>query len=151
MASGFTNRGKYLVLGYWVRNQTVPTNYYVLLATDAATPTVDTNLVSDLTEVSTGQGYTAGGYQLTPGSTDFDTWTEDDTNDRALIQCKDIVWTASGGTLPASDSARWAVLTDDDATPADRQIYVYWDLVSNRQVSDTQALTLQDCEARLTE
>lgn len=150
MASFITNRGKYSVLLWSFRAGTIPTNYYLALLDDDTTPTVDTNLMSDVTEVGAGNGYTSGGTSLTPGATDFDVITEDDTNDRGLIQLKDIVFTASGGNLPASGTgARWAALTDDNVTVSSREIYTVWDLVSNRTVSDGQALTLQDCEMRL--
>lgn len=149
--AGWTNRGKVRNLGMWLRGVTLPTNVYVILFTSATAPGADTNTVGDHTQVSTGNGYTDGGYQLDLNSTDFDVLTEDDTNDRALIQIKDVVWTASTGTLPASDSARYAGLTDDNATVASREVYAYWDLSSDRQVSDGQTLTLQDLELRLTE
>ena len=152
MSSGWTNRGKYNTLGVRYRGETNPTNFYLLLATSATAPDVDTNVVSDLTQITAGNGYTSGGFQLTPGATDYDVWTEDDTNDRALVQMKDIVWTASGGPIPTSGGdARWAVHTDDNATPANREIDQYFDLVSDRSVSDGQTLTLQDCEIRPTE
>lgn len=151
MANVATNRGKYLLLGQRYRAVAAPTNLYVLLATSAATPTADTNLVSDLTQIATGNGYSDGGYQLTPGSTDFDVYTEDDTNDYAFVQLKDVVWTASGGSIPASgNGARWAVLTTDEGTVANRQIEVAWDLSSDRTVSSGQTLTLQNAELRLT-
>src|SRR5690606_19283105 len=112
----------------------------------------DTDTLDDLDEIAAGNGYTSGGIQINRDSTDFDTWTEDDVNDRAIIQLKDLVWTASGGTLPASgNGARYAVLTDDDETVADREVYAFWDLGSERTVSDGQTLTLQDLELRLTE
>jgi len=152
MASGFTNRGKYQVIGFWMRGATIPTNFYVALATDAATPDADTNTFGQLTEITAGNGYTTGGYQITLDATGVDVWSEDDTNDRALFQLADVVWTATGGPIPSADSdARWAVLLDDDGTVANREVYIYWDLVSNRSVSDGQSLTLQDCEGRLTE
>jgi hypothetical protein len=120
------------------------------LCTSATTPTADTNTLSEMTQIASGNGYTTNGIQLTPNATDFDVFTEDDTNDRALIQIKDLVWTASGGNLPASgNGARWAVLTDDNATAGSRQIEDWFDLVSDRTVSDTQTLTLQNCEKRL--
>lgn len=146
MANGWTNKGARHVLGIVFRSETAPTNYYVALCTSANTPDADTNTMSDLTQVSTGNGYTDGGYQLTANSTDFDTITEDDTANEGLVQIKDLVWTASGGTLPASNSARWAVLTDDDGTVANREVYAYWDLSSDRQVSSGQTLTLEDLE-----
>lgn len=152
MAVGWTNRGKYTVLDWVFRNSTEVTNFYVALVTSATAPTCDTNTLSELTEIADTNGYTAGGYQLTPNSTDFDVINEDDTNDLAKIQIKDIIWTASGGPIPASgNGARYAVLTDDNATPGSRLILAYWDLSSDRSVSDGQTLTLQDCELRLTE
>jgi hypothetical protein len=149
MASGCTNKGKFNILGQKYRGVTIPTNYYVILFTSASTPDADTNIVSDHTEIAAGNGYATGGYQLTPNATDYDVLTEDDTNDWALIQIKDIVWTASGGPIPASgNGARWAGHTDDNVTIANREIEQWWDLVSDRQVSVGQSLTLQDCEIR---
>ena len=81
----------------------------------------------------------------------LDVLTEDDTNDVAYAQMKDLVWTASGGNLPSSGAARYACMTDDNATVSSREVYHYWDLVSDRVVSDTQSLTLQNMEIRLTE
>lgn len=149
---GFTNRGKESALDWIFRGTTIPTNFYVALVTNAAAPTADTNLMSDLTEIAAGNGYTAGGIQLNRNATDFDTLTEDDTNDRGLIQIRDLTWTASGGNLPASGSgARYAVLTDDNVTVANREVIAFWDLTADRVVSDGQPLTLQNCELRLSE
>jgi hypothetical protein len=150
--AGWTNRGKYNALGAVFRAIALPTNYFVCLEDQTTAPTQDTNTKADLTEIPNGNGYTTGGISLTKNSTDFDVYTEDDTNDWALIQIKDLVWTASGGNLPASGTgARYALLTDDNATQGSRQVWAYWDLVSNRTISDTQTLTLQNCELRITQ
>lgn len=149
--AGITNRGKYRTLEWAFRGVTRPTNFFVILFTSASVPTPDTNVVSDHTQVSTGNGYVDGGFSLTPNSTDFDVLTEDDTNDRALIQVKDVTWTASGGSVPASNSARYAAITTDEATVANRQVVSWFDLVADRQVSVGQQLTLQNLEMRLTE
>jgi hypothetical protein len=150
--AGWTNKGKMSILEAYFRNTGAPTNFYVALVTSATAPDADTNLMSDLTQIAAGNGYASGGYSLTKNDTDFDVLTEDDTNDRGLIQVKDVVWTASGGSIPDSgDGARYAILTDDDGTVANREIYIYWDLVSDRSVSDGQALTLQDLEIRINE
>ena len=151
MASLVTNRYKYFLLLIAHRAGTVPAAYRVKLITSAVAPTADTNTFSELTEIANGNGYTTSGTQLTPNSTDFDVITEDDTNDRSLIQLKDIVWTASGGTLPASGSgASYMVLTDNNVTAGSREVYVSWDLTSARSVSSGQSLTIQDAEIRLT-
>jgi hypothetical protein len=151
MASGVTNRGKALLFDYVFRGVALPTNFYVALATSATTPTADTNTLSELTEIAAGNGYTTGGYSLSKNTTDFDTLTEDDTNDKAILKIKDVVWTASGGAIPASgNGARWAVLTDYNATVGSRQVMAWWDLTSDRTVSSGQPLTLQDCELDIT-
>ena len=150
--SGWTNRGKYLVLGVYFRAVTATTKFYLALCADAVTPTADTNILSDLSECPNGNGYTTGGQQVNRNATDFDVYTEDDGNDKAYVQLKNFTWTAAGGNLPISgNGARWAVLLDDNATPASRQVVNYWSLGSNRTVSDTQALTIVDAEIDITE
>ena len=150
--AGFTNRGKFNMLGQRFRGVALPTNFYIALVTSATAPGPDINTLGELTEITAGNGYTTGGISLTKNTTDFDVLTEDDTNDRALVQLKDIVWTASGGSIPsAGGGARYAVLTDDNVTIGSREVENYWDLVSDRSVSDTQTLTLQDCELRINE
>jgi hypothetical protein len=154
--SGITNRGKIRLLEWGLRREhnggALPTNLYIALVTSAAAPDADTNTFSELTEIANGNGYTSGGYQLSPNDTDFDTLTEDDSGDQGRILIKDVVWTASGGTLPASgNGARYAVLLDDNGTIGSREVLYYWDLTSDRQVSSGQTLTLQDLEVKLTE
>jgi hypothetical protein len=150
--AGFTNKGKMRILAAVFNGAALPTNFYAALVTSAVAPTADTNLMSDLTQVAAGNGYTSGGISLTKNTTDFPTLTEDDTNDRGSILIKNLVWTASGGPLPASGSgARYLVLTDDNATVANREVWAFFDLVSDRSVSDTQTLTIQSSEMRATE
>lgn len=150
--AGWTNRGKYLILQSFFRNTGAPTVFYLALFDSSVAPTADTNVVSDLGQIPAGNGYTSGGISVARNATDFDVLTEDDANDRALIQLKDEVWTASGGNLPGSGTgARYAGLTDDNATVGSRQVVAFFDLSSNRVVSDTQSLTLQNVEMRLTE
>lgn len=147
-----TNRGKYLMLQAYFRNTGAPTNFYAALVTSAVAPTVDTNTLSELTEIAAGNGYTSGGISLARNATDFDVLTEDDVNDRGEVQTKDLVWTASGGNLPASGSgARYLVITTDEVTVGNRQVVAFFDLVSDRTVSDGQPLTLQDATIRATE
>lgn len=150
--AGWTNKGKYTMFDVFFRNATEPTNLYVALVTSATAPTADTNTLSQLTEIAAGNGYTTGGYQLARNGTDFDVLTENDTDDRGEIQIKDVVWTASSGPIPASgNGARYAVLTDDNGTVGSRLVLAFWDLSSDRSVSDTQTLTLQNLELRATE
>lgn len=150
--AGWTNKGKANMLAATYRAVALPTNFFIGLATSAVAPIADTNTFGQLTEIAAGNGYTSGGISLTKGATDFDVLTEDDGNDRGLVQLKDIIWTAASGPIPASgDGARYAVLMDDNGTVGSREIWHFWDLVSDRTVSDTQTLTLQDCEIRINE
>lgn len=150
--AGWTNKGKMRMLDWVFRATATPTNFYVALVTSAVAPVADTNTKTELTEIANGNGYTTGGISIAKNATDFDVLTEDDTNDRGLIQIKDLVWTASGGPIPASGGgARYAVFTDDNVTQGSREIIGYWDLTEDRTVSDTQTLTLQDCELRMNE
>lgn len=151
MASGWTNKGKATILAHCFRGVALPTNWYVALVTNAVAPTADTNTLSELTQIANGNGYTTNGISLTKNTTDFDVLTEDDTGDLALLQIKDLVWTASGGTIPASGTGAYhAVLTDDNATAGSRLVYFFWDLTGPISVSSGQPLTLQNCEVRIT-
>lgn len=142
-AQGWTNRGAWLLLKAMCNAEAFPTTLSIALVTDAVAPTSDTNIFSDLTEIADGNGYTTGGYELTRDSTDFPTATETDASDFAIISIKDVVWSASGGSIPDSgDGARYAVLIDDNATVADRQVWHWWDLTSARTVSNGQDFTL---------
>jgi len=74
-------------------------------------------------------------------------WINTQTNNWTDIE--DVVWTATGGPIPASgNGARYAILTDDNGTQSAREVYAFWDLTSDRSVSDTQSLTLADLELR---
>lgn len=150
--AGLTNRGKKLLFDWVFRGVALPANFFLALVTSADVPDADTNTFSELTEIATGNGYTTGGYSLTPGTTDFDSLTEDDAANEARLQMKDIAWTASGGPIPSSGTgARYAVLLDDNATVGSRQVIGFWDLTSNRSVSSGQTFTLKDLEMDCTE
>src|SRR5262245_38183324 len=120
-----------------------PTNFFVALCTSATAPNADTNTKGQLTEIATGNGYVAGGISLTRNATDFDQPLEDDATDFGRVQIKDLVWTAAGGPIPASgNGARYAILTDDNATQGSREVWAFFDLISDRSVSSGQTLTL---------
>jgi len=124
MAGILTNRGCKLMLEHVFRGVALPTKFYVALVTDGVIPDREIETLSELTQIVVGNGYTAGGFELTPGVTDFDTITQDDVNHRATLQIKDLTWTATGGNIPPSgDGASYAVLTDDNGTVGNRQVY----------------------------
>lgn len=149
MATFLTNRGAFQIWKTFFQGAAAPTQFNLALCTDAVTPTRETNLFSELTEIPAGNGYTSGGLAVARNSTDFDVVTEDDVNNRAYFQMKAFVWTASGGNLPASGTgARWAVLLDNNATIANREVLAVFDLVANRVVSVGQTLTIDNAELR---
>ena len=151
MASGMTNKGKKNLLGYVFHGDTLPTKFYLALVTSAVTPNADTNTLDELTQIAVGNGYTTGGYELSPGGTDFPTLTEDDTNDKGILGIKEIIWTASGGNIPSSgNGARWAILTDDNATEGSRNVLGWYDLSADRTISNTQQLKISGCGINLT-
>jgi hypothetical protein len=129
-----------------------PGNFYIALVTAANAPDADTNTLGELTEISAGNGYTSGGYPLNRDATDFDTLAQRDTTDRAVVQIKDVVWTASGGTIPAGGTgARYAVLTNDHATLSSREVLAFWDLGAPLHTADGNTLELVDLELRMRE
>jgi hypothetical protein len=155
MASGWTNKGAWTAMNVFLGNATEPTTFYVALVTSATTPDVDKNTLSEFTEIAAGSGYSTGGLALARtiagGGLDWASITEDDTDNRAEAIAESIVWTASGGSIPASGSgARWALLTDDNGTVGSRVVYAWWDLASDRTVSDGQTLTISTAELRAT-
>ena len=144
--AGWTNLGKRRMLEWTYDNLSPPANFEIALVTSATPPTPDLDLMSNYTEI-TGGGYAR--LTLTKG-TSFDTPTDNDGTDIGSLQLVDQVWTASGGSLPTTGGARYALLTDGVAGGT-AEVYHYWDLGSDQQVSDGQTLTLQDAEMRMTE
>jgi hypothetical protein len=150
--AGWTNRGKLRTLQGFLGNTQIPANFNIHLITPATAPTAGVDILNSLGQVADGNGYSTAGYSLNRDTTDFDTFTEQDTGSRSFAQIKDVVWTASGGAIPSGGSgARYAVLTDANATITSRNVYYYWDLTSERTVSDGQTLTIQDMQINANE
>lgn len=144
----FTNRGKFRMLQSFYRGVNTPSTFYVALVTATVVPTAATNTLSQLAEIAAGNGYTAGGIAVARSAVAWDVLIEDDTLNQARVQAADIVWTPSGGPIPSSGAgATYAVLLDDNVTPANRDVIAYATLTPGPvTVSDTQPLTLQNLE-----
>lgn len=120
----FTNRGLFRLLEAALQDAAWPASFYAALVTD--TPTIATNLFSQLSEIGAGNGYVAGGQQIARSAIGFPSVTEEDVNQRAIGRAANVVWTASSGPIPASGSpAIYAVLLDDNVTVADREVWAY--------------------------
>lgn len=151
MAGTWTNRGAYRVVEAVFNGTSLPTNFYFALVTD--TPTRTTNTLSELTQIANGNGYdaTAGGLSFNRNSTDFPTLVEDDTSHFGSAEAKDIVWTASGGPIPASGSnGLYLVMTDDNVTVSSREVWAFWGPYSPTLAATAgNSITLQDARLRL--
>lgn len=120
-------------LGKGVHNLSTATLKVALTNTapNAATHTV----LADITQLSTGGGYTGGA----GGGLALDSVTYTETAGTGTLAAADEVFTASGGSV---GPFRYAVLYNDTATsPADALIG-YWDYGSSITLADTETLTL---------
>lgn len=101
-------------LGRGVHN--LGSHVYKVALTNTA-PNVATHVsLSDITEITAANGYTAGGTVTTMG------WSE--TGGTATATSTDVVFTASGGSI---NTFRYAVLYNDTATSPADALVAYWD------------------------
>jgi hypothetical protein len=105
-------------------------NTFKVMLTNTAP--VNTNSVkADLTEISAGNGYTAGGTATTI--------TSSTSSGVAKVTGTDIVFTASGGTI---GPFRYAVLYNDTQTSPAKPLVSWWDYGSSITLNDTETLTV---------
>ena len=140
---GSTNKLKAESLALFFRNDAAPVSFFLALVTNDNLPGPDTNTMADLTEIAAGNGYVAGGQAIARNDTDWPTSIEDDAGDKGVVGLENITFTASGGPLPSSgNGARYAVITDDNVTISARKVYLWFDLFSERFLTDTQELQI---------
>ena len=90
-------------------------------------------------ELSTGNGYTAGGATLTTLAL-----AEDDTNDRAEMTCDDVQWDASGGSIGATGAA-----IIYDSTTADNTVIMCVDFGTDYTIPAGSSFILKDIAIRV--
>ena len=91
-----------------------------------ATPNVATHTVkADLAEISAGNGYTAGGGDVSA------VWSR--TGGTATLTATDFTWTASGGTI---GPFRYAILYNDTPTSPADPLIAYFDYGSSITPAD---------------
>lgn len=96
------------------------------------TAPVSTNSVkADLTEISAGNGYTAGGNAITISSSA-------QTSGTYKCVMADTTWTASGGSI---GPFRYVVLYDDTPTSPADPLVCYWDYGSSITLSSGSSFT----------
>jgi hypothetical protein len=92
-------------------------------------PAAGNALKADITEIASGNGYTAGGSAITVTASS-------QTAGVYTLVCDDLVFTASGGAIA---NFRYAVLYDD--TAASDPLIGWWDAGSTISLADTQTFT----------
>lgn len=144
----YTNRGIYRRNNAFWRAQNQPTVFYLHLIVNPM-PTRATNTLSELSQIANGNGYSTDGISLTRNTTDFAELVEDDAENYTTLRIKNIVLTASGGTIPTDmNGARGIVICDDNATVGSRDVLGWWEFSGPVVVSDTQTLTIQQLRLR---
>jgi hypothetical protein len=93
-------------------------------------------------ELSTGNGYTAGGATLAGV-----TVTEDDTDNRTEITWNNATWTASGGSIGPSPGA--IIYDDTVTTPTADPILGYIDFGGDQTQADVGTATISNLEIRI--
>lgn len=115
-------------LGLGVHN--LDTGVLKIMLTNTAP--VSTNTVkANLTEISAGNGYTAGGTDATG------VWSE--TGGTASLSGTDVVFTAAGGSI---GPFRYAVLYNDTPTSPADPLIGFWDNGSSITLADTETFTV---------
>lgn len=93
-------------------------------------PVVTNSVKADLTEISAGNGYSAGGTATTIATSE--------TTGTTTVTGTEIIWTASGGSIA---NFRYAVLYND--TSASDNLVAFWDYGSTVTVATGETFTVK--------
>jgi len=105
-------------------------NTFKVMLTNTA-PVNTNSIKADLTEISAGNGYTAGGTATTI--------TSSTSSGTAKVTGTDVVFTASGGTI---GPFRYAAFYNDTQTSPAKPLVAWWDYGSSITLNDTETLTV---------
>lgn len=102
-----------------------------IMLTNSA-PVATNSVKADLTDISAGSGYTAGGSALSGVSAE-------QTSGTLALSATDLVFTASGGTI---GPFRYAVLYNDTPTSPADPLIAWWDYGSSISLGDGETFTV---------
>lgn len=94
-------------------------------------PSASNTQLSDITQITAANGYTAGGTASTIGISE--------TSGTTTVTASDVVFTAAGGSI---GPLRYAVIYNDSATSPADALLGYWDYGTNLTITDGNSLTV---------
>ncbi len=115
-------------LGLKVHN--LDTDVLKIMLTNTA-PVATNTVKANITEISAGNGYTAGGVDAQG------VWSG--SSGTATLTCTNIVITASGGSI---GPFRYAVLYNDTQASPAKPLIGFWDNGTSTTLADTEAVTI---------
>lgn len=124
----FQDFSEQLVDGY----QNFATDTFKVALTNTA-PVATNTVFANITEISAGNGYTAGGTATTITTTE--------TSGTTTVSGTQVVFTASGGSI---GPFRYVVLYNDTtSTPVNKPLVGWWDYGSAVTLADTETFTVK--------
>lgn len=103
------------------------------LALTNTAPSAANTILTDITQIAAGNGYTAGGTALTG-------LTISETGGTVTVQANQVTFTASGGAMAAF---RYYVLYNDTATSPADALVMWWDHGSAVTLNDGESFTVK--------
>ena len=122
----FNDFSEQLVIGV----QDFDGNTYKVMLVNSPAPVATNSVKADLTEISAGNGYSAGGTATTIAVSE--------TSGTTTVTGTQVVFTASGGSI---GPFRYVVLYND--TAASKNLVGWWDYGSSISLADTETFTVK--------
>lgn len=122
----FNDFSEQLVIGV----QDFDANTYKVMLVNSPAPVATNSVKADLTEISAGNGYSAGGTATTIAVSE--------TSGTTTVTGTQVVFTASGGSI---GPFRYVVLYND--TAASKNLVGWWDYGSSISLADTETFTVK--------
>lgn len=140
---GWTDRGRLRVLQRLHDGTALPGSYKVHLCTEVDEPGAETVLLSELTQIANGNGYSTNGIDVAI-STSNASVADGGVANKATLTVS-VVVTATGNVPASGNPIAYVVLTDDNATVANREVLYFWglDRTQTMRINDELALNLK--------